>query len=189
VAGTFQTMTKAQMLAGNMLGIEGLVFCTDDNKLYNNDGAVFYQTNDIYWAIIQVVGSNYVVTTCNTLDSTSAQTTATGSGQTTNIPAFKLPAGVKVEAVWMESLTAFNAGTSDTLSIGISGAYTTYSNAINVHDAAGEETVTTAGKTRTTTSALQTYLQCVNDGAAPTAGKAIVLMQAFYRSRRQSVDL
>jgi hypothetical protein len=86
-----------------------------------------------------------------------------------------LPANISVTAVRMESTVAFNSGTSDTLSVGIAGTSTLFSNAINVHDAAGVETVTSAGPAyRSAVTPLIAELTFV--GAAPTAGKVLVIV-------------
>lgn len=179
MAGFTQTMTKAQMLAGNMIGYEGLILCTDDYKLYTNDGTYFIPVDGHYWAIVQVVGTNLVATTCNTLDGTANQTVALTADAVFAPQLFDLPAGVKVKTTTIESITAFNGGTSDTISVGITGSLTLFSNAINVHDAAGEETVTTAGQARRTSATTTVLANHTVVGAAPTAGKALIVVHAI----------
>jgi hypothetical protein len=158
--------TRANMPAAGGPTLD--VLTDHDKALYVDDGTTFYRVDGRFATWVSMSGSNLI-------SDKGGSVALTGAG-TFQVALGNLPADISVVNVRMETTVAFNAGTSATLSVGIAATPTLFSNAVNVFDAAGVETVTPAGAAyRNAVTAL--IAQFVYVGATPTAGKALVIVE------------
>lgn len=93
---------------------------------------------------------------------------------------FELPAGAIVIGGDIKVLTAFNSGTSDTLSIGDSGSATRYASAVSIASAARTALTVPARQVSSTEKVTATW---TGSGAAPSAGQAHVTLQYIIPGR------
>jgi hypothetical protein len=91
-----------------------------------------------------------------------------------------LPQGAFILGVWVEIVTAFNAGTTNVLTVGTNA--TSYNNIVNagdVNEAATGVTVVTRGWGRSLTAAadVDVFVMYTQTGGAATTGQAVIVIE------------
>lgn len=134
------------------------------------------------YALTAVKGNTTVATRSNTTQQTSyyrATVNYNDSGIASAIQFGTVPAGSSIVDVQVEIVTAFNAATTNVLTVGTNTTATNIVNAGDVDEATIGVTKVTRGLGQSLTAAADTalYAKYTQTGTAATAGQAIITIQ------------